>query len=432
MSLPFIAHASTTCDAPAPENGAGGADDVRRFYDRHPYPPPVDDLDDYRRRWDTEPQRRAEAHLLWPTEPYRADRSVLVAGCGTAQAAKYALRWPRARVTGIDISETSLRETEALKRKHNLDNLEVCRLPVERATDLGRTFEHVVCTGVLHHLPDPDAGLAALRDVLDPRGAMHLMVYAPYGRAGIYLMQEYCRRLGIGSSAQEIRDLAASLRALPPDHSLVQLRHTPDFQHESGLADALLHPQDRPYSVPQLLDLIGRNGLQFGRWIRQAPYLPQCGVLATIPHRHQLAKLPVEEQYAAVELLRGTMVRHLAAVYRHDRPGTAEPVGFDGNRWLEYVPIRVPDTIAVTERRPPGAAAVLINPGHTYTDIYLPIDARQARLVEAIDGERTIAALAQESGGLEVARDLFERLWWYDQVVFDASAVGARSGLSAT
>ncbi len=49
-------------------------------------------------------------------------------------------------------------------------------------------------------------------------GAMHLMVYAPYGRTGIYMLQEYCRRLGIGTSQAEIQQLAASLVMLPPDH----------------------------------------------------------------------------------------------------------------------------------------------------------------------------------------------------------------------
>ena len=77
---------------------------VSRFYESHPYPPPVDDLDAYRKSWDDR-RRRAESHLFWPAEPYRDDRSILVAGCGTTQAAHYALRWPRARVLGIDVSK---------------------------------------------------------------------------------------------------------------------------------------------------------------------------------------------------------------------------------------------------------------------------------------------------------------------------------------
>ena len=247
------------------------AEEVRAFYERHPYPPAVENLDRYRQRWDDRQRRRADSLLFWPDEPCRDDRSVLVAGCGTSQAAKYALRWPHAQVIGINVSTTSIEKTETLKRKYGLDNLDVRQLPVERATELGDRFEHVVCTGVLHHLPDPDAGLRALRDALAPTGAMHLMVYAPYGRAGVYLLQAYCRELGVRASAPEIRDLAASLSALPQDHPLVPLlRNAPDFRDEAALADALLNPQDRPYSVPQLFDFIVRAGLQFGRWVRQA------------------------------------------------------------------------------------------------------------------------------------------------------------------
>jgi SAM-dependent methyltransferase len=396
------------------------AQEVSAFYERHPYPPPVDDLERYREGWNDD-RRRADVHLFWPDQPYRDDRTILVAGCGTYQAARYALRWPRAKVTGIDVSATSIEQTELLKRKHGLDNLDVIQLPVERAAELGLSFEHVVCTGVLHHLPDPEVGLRALRDVLEPDGAMHVMVYAPYGRAGVYLLQDYCRRLGIGTSSQEIKDLAASLSALPPDHPLIPLlRNTPDFRTEAALADALLHPQDRAYSVPQLFNFLAAGGFSFGRWVRQAAYLPQCGALASTPHQTLLTRLPAEEQYAAVELFRGSMVRHSAVAYRNDRPNH-DAINFIGDAWLGYVPIRLPDTIYVQEKLPPGAAAVLINRSHTYTDIYLPINAPQKNLYDAVDGKRSIGEIAPETALRNIAHVLFEGLWQYDQVVFDAS-----------
>jgi SAM-dependent methyltransferase len=392
----------------------------------------VGDLERYRRRWDDDRRRRAEFHLLWPFERYRDNASVLVAGCGTSQAAKYAVRWPRAQVTGIDVSEASLGQAEALKRKHGLDNLELRQLPIARAPELGSRFDHVVCTGVLHHLSDPAAALAALRDVLAPRGAIHLMVYAPYGRAGIYLLQDYCRRLGVSPSDEDIDGLVVALRALAQDHPFAALlRHAPDLQHRVGLADALLHPLDHPCSVPQLLELLGRCGLQFARWIRQAPYLPHCGALAASPHRLRLASLPAEEQYAAVELFRGTMVRHSAVAYSADRSDAPLRIDFAGERWLGYVPVRVPDTLVVKERLPPGAAGVLINPKHTYTDLVLPVGAQELALIEAIDGVRTIRAIAQDVGNLDAVGRLFERLWWYDQVLFDASATAtARKAIS--
>ena len=65
------------------------------------------------------------------------------------------------------------------------------------------------------------------------------------------MLQEFCRRIGIQASDDEIRDLVVALGALPAGHPLHLLREAPDFRQEAALADALLHPQDRAYSVPQ-------------------------------------------------------------------------------------------------------------------------------------------------------------------------------------
>ena len=267
---------SKTEERRSPLPGATG--EVQDFYERYPYPRPVESLDKYRRRWQDRERRRADYHLFWPTRSYREDQSILIAGCGTSQAAKHAMRWPDAQVTGIDFSATSLSCTEELKRKYDLKNLQVHQLSIERVGDLGMSFDQIVCTGVLHHLTDPDAGLRALRKVLNPDGAIHLMVYAPYGRTGIYMLQEFCRRVGIQATDEGIRDLIGALKVLPSGHPLESLlREAPDFRHEAALADALLHPQDRAYSVPQLFDFLDRGGMTFARWIRQASYLPLCG-----------------------------------------------------------------------------------------------------------------------------------------------------------
>lgn len=409
--------------------GSGPASDVvSRFYDRHPYPPPVTDLDRYRERWEERGRRHAEHHLLFPARPYREDPDILVAGCGTSQAARHALRWPAARVIGIDVSETSLRHSEELRRRYKLENLELHRLPIERVVELERKFDVVVCTGVLHHLADPDAGLRALRDVLQPDGAVNLMVYARYGRLGVEMMQEYGRLLGIGTSKTEVQELSATLAEIPDGHPLVHLlRGSPDFRRLDAFADALLNPRERSYSVPELLDSLPDAGLVFGRWYRQAPYRPQCGFVADSPHAEALAALPEPQQYAAMELLRGTMVRHSVVAHRADGPSGDISAGNEG--WLQAVPIRLPDTIVVEERLPPGAAAVLINPTHTYTDLVLPVDADEKRLVEEIDGTRTVREVAEAAGtrrGGDHVTTFFRRLWWWDQIVFDCSRAGGK------
>jgi len=392
--------------------------DVQAFYERYPYPPPVEDLDGYRLRWQDRQRRRCDFHTFWPSRSYREDYSILVAGCGTSQAAKYAIRWPAARITGIDFSATSVQHTERLKRKYELDNLQVHRVPLERAGDLGTSFDQVVCTGVLHHLPDPDTGLRALRSVLSPHGAMHLMVYAPYGRTGIYMLQEFCRLVGFRAPEGDICELLAALKALPAAHPLSSLIHeAPDFRNEAALADALLHPRDRAYSVPQLFALLRTNGLTLGRWIRQAPYRLDLGLMSRIPRALRKVQVPLEDQYAAAELFRGNLVRHSAVAYRDDNPQIPR-ISFDDEEWLGYIPIRVPDTMTLRERLPPGVAAILVNRAHTQTDIWLPIRRHEMKLLQAIDGQRKIGDMLANDTDRDAARSLFERLWWHDQVVF--------------
>jgi len=406
--------------------GSGKRDaEVRDFYERMPYPAPLTSLDKHRDLYRNPERRRALFHLVFPTGRCRANLEILVAGCGTSQAARHALREPDARITAIDISETSLAHTRSLQNKYQLENLTLHRMSLDDVQQLGQKFDYIVCTGVLHHLADPDLGLQSLRSVLKPNGAMQIMVYARYGRAGIYMIREYCQRLGIAPSHQELFALGATLQSLPEEHPLAHLlcKNT-GFAHPEDLADAFLHPQDRAFTVPQIYAWLDRCGMSFGRWIEQAPYLPQCGALARTPHATRLSKLPEHEQYAAAELFRGTITQHTFVAHRTDRTLDLQPIHFTGQQWHNYVPIRLPWTKCIHDGVPAGAVAILLNPAHKHSDLILKIDAAQCRLFNEIDGRRTLGEIVQNSG-TDQGRviDFFHRLWQYDQVVFDASPV---------
>ena len=405
------------------EPGSAVEQTVRAFYERAPYPAPLTNLDEHRKLYSNPERRRAAFHLVWPAARPRANRQVLVAGCGTSQAARYALREPDARITAIDISDISLRYTRNLQEKYELGNLKLHRLSILEVEKLAQDFDQIVCTGVLHHLADPDAGLRSLGSVLKRDGAMQIMVYAIYGRTGIYMMQEYCRALGITPTNQELQDLAAALGFLPEDHPLVAvLRKSQDFRHPDALADALLHPQDRAYSVPQIYEWLDRCGLSFGRWMEQAPYLPQCGALARSPHGARLRELPERAQHAAAELFRGNMTQHSFIAYRDNRSAERQSIRFTGEQWRSYVPIRLPWTVCVRDGIPAGSVAVLLNRSHKYPDLALALSAVQYRLFSAVNGERTLGDIAQSCGNDETRSvEFFQKLWQYDQIVLAAA-----------
>jgi SAM-dependent methyltransferase len=388
-------------------------DEIAAFYDAHPYPPPVGDLDASLRGWDDH-ARRVDHFLHWPRVPYREDRTILIAGCGTSQAARWAARYREATVVGIDVSRSSLKATERLAKRHRIQNLELRELPIEEASALEGEFDQIICTGVLHHLSDPAAGLRMLRDVLAPEGALQLMVYAGYGRFGIDMLREYSRRLGVTPTADDLEDLRRVLAEVPLGHPIGHLlRETPDFSDSDALADALLNPREHSYSVPELFELLASGGMRFARWVRQAPYRPQCGVVARLPHGERIARMDEIDQYTVMELFRGTMTRHSLIAYREDSSLTS--LGWDGKTWRDYVGL-IPSTVVVVEDRlPAGMAAAVINRAHVDTDLVCFLTADELAVFTAIDAK---TPLGEISGA---TLDLLERLWMHDLVVIDAS-----------
>jgi hypothetical protein len=135
----------------------------------------------------------------------------------------------------------------------------------------------------------------------------------------------------------------------------------------------------------------------------------------------------LRDRYAALELWRGSMTSHSLIVHRNDDANEIDRApSFDDDRWRRYVPLRLATTVCVQERLPAGAAAVLLNRSHQFHDLILAVDTQEKQMCDAIDGRRTIAEIVEYARGGNVwsrARALFERLWWYDQVVFDASMI---------
>ena len=191
------------------------ADVVSRQYERWQYPAPIQDLEAWvRTNWQWFDPNHAQ-RILWPDREYEPNLDILVAGCGTNQAAVFAYTNPAAKVVAVDISQPSLDHHAYLKKKHRLSNLELHLLPVEELPTLGCDFDLIVSTGVLHHLADPAAGMKALAQCLRPDGAVAVMLYAKYGRAGVEVLQSIFRDMGLGQDEASVRTVKAAIATLP-------------------------------------------------------------------------------------------------------------------------------------------------------------------------------------------------------------------------
>lgn len=276
--------------------------------------------------------------LMWPHKRNAEKLDILVAGCGTNQAAYYACRNPNWNVVGIDLSESSLAHQKKLRTIHGLTNLRLERLDLTEVKTLGLDFDFITSTGVLHHLPDPDRGLSALRDVLRPEGVINLMVYGSSLRLGVYMLQEAFRILGLEQTQKDVELVKTTVGSLHQDH--VVKRYTKiasDLGYDGAYVDTFLHPQDRSYWVKEVFEFTRKANLEFLSWCDPIEY----SLEGSIPAAHPLwakinsSNLGIEEKYHIHDLLvqdRGTH-RWLCG---HPEYVRKTKIGFEGEQFLDY------------------------------------------------------------------------------------------------
>jgi SAM-dependent methyltransferase len=401
------------------------ADIVTLQYERWRYPQPIADLDavDGGAWYWFDP---ADFHrILWPDREYKPDLDILIAGCGTNQAAVFAHRNPAAKVVGVDISQPSLEHQRFLKEKHGLWNLELHRLPIEELPTLGLDFDLIVSTGVVHHLADPTAGLKALAGCLRRDGAIGLTLYAKYGRMGVEQLQSVFRDLGLTQDEASVDMVKATLSLLSPDHpvqSYLKIEGD-ELRYDGAVVDTFLHGRDRSYAVDDCLDLVDSAGLDFQGWLVNAPYYPHDWFTPGTEQHRVISALPERKLWSVMERLHIFGACHFFMACRPDRSKESYTIDFSTADSLNYVP--------VMRMRCGLSGAEIVKPGGRLT-----LNAAQLPFVQQVDGRRTIrdiAARVAQSARLARAgtadlesfgRKLFQSLWRLDFVAMALNQPG--------
>lgn len=389
-------------------------DGVSRQYDRWEYPPPVADLAAWSEtHWDWVDPFWAH-RVLWPDRQYKPDLDILIAGCGTYQAALFAFKNPGATVLGIDVSQNALNHQRRLKDKHGLANLELQLLPIEEVSALGRDFDLIVSTGVLHHLADPLAGLTALGECLRSDGVLAVMLYAKYGRIGVDMLESVFRDLNLSQDEASVELVKEALAALPADHPVRSyLKAARDLVSDGALVDTFLHSRARSYTVAECLDLVAAAGLAFQGWLQKSPYHPHDMLAPVSGFQSALNRLPDAELWSVMERLQPANATHFFLACRPERPAEHYAIDFSSPASLGYVPLlRTACLLSGDEIHWPGGKQKL-NPA-------------QLPFVQHVDGHRTIAKIIEcvaHAGGIadehrvllqDFGHKLFQGLWRLD------------------
>jgi 2-polyprenyl-3-methyl-5-hydroxy-6-metoxy-1,4-benzoquinol methylase len=370
---------------------------VAEQYVSYPFPPRDPAEEERRLITTTLGDLERASDLLWGGRRRLDTLRVLDAGCGTGDSAIYmAAQAPRAQVVALDASAASLAVTRQRAQARGLANVETVNASLLDLPGLGLgPFDYVVCSGVLHHLPDPPAGLRVLVDVLHPYGGLGLMLYARHGRVPVYQVQELLRRLSGGAPLAERVTLAAEVLAVLPDRHLFKVARLEQqvldlsVYGDAGLVDLLLHACDRAYTVEEVHAFLGAASLELLDFHRPVLYRPESYPL-TDALRERAAVLPEAERQAVAELLNGRMIKHeLYAAPAGDgrrAPGPQEPPSRVRPRLYE------PGVAAWFRRLQPVAQPFRLESTEGFT-ITLELSAADCALLAGVDGERSLASV---------------------------------------
>jgi SAM-dependent methyltransferase len=383
-------------------------------YEAYPYPP-RDPRDEAKRLVIGSPShlREMDYWVFGATRPRSAPLRALVAGGGTGDgtimlAAQMARLGQAGSVTYLDRSQAAMDIARARAAARGLDNIIWHRGSLLDLPGMGLgPFDYMDCCGVLHHLPDPEAGLAALEGVLAPGGGMGLMVYAPHGRTGVYMLQDALRLLAPPGEKPAARlDVAKRLmRNLPATAWLHLNRYFSDHIDggDAGLYDLLLNPRDQAYDIPRLAALLGSAGLEATCLLEPLRYDPAI-YLPEPRLRARADALDPMGRAALAEAVAGNMTGHVVYCAR---AGEALP---------RQDPL-ADDAVPVARETPGEELARMIAPDGTFPVIYqefrhaLPLPPLAAPILRLVDGKRSLAAIAAELATRGTGAEAFARAW---------------------
>lgn len=307
-----------------PMNDTMTASLVKQQYEELPYPP-RNPADETQRLMRTVGDDLTElSHYCFKGKQNFQDHfRCLVAGGGTGDAAIFLaeqLRHTNAQIVYLDMTQASREVAEQRAQVRGLANIEWVTASLLDIPKLGLgTFDYINCSGVLHHLPEPVDGLQGLASVLRDDGALFLMLYARYGRRGVYDMQEIFRTLLPDTlpAQDKIAEARAVLNQLPPTNYFQRNREQWEGEigaagyGDAGLYDLLLHSQDRAYDVDAIYDLLQGGSLQLVDFTGPQKRLYQPKNLLSNPSTlRRCEDLSRRQKFSVAEKLSGSIIKH--------------------------------------------------------------------------------------------------------------------------
>ncbi|HEY2534310.1 MAG TPA: methyltransferase domain-containing protein [Xanthobacteraceae bacterium] len=223
---------------------------VRQQYEANPYP-----------RW-VKAGPPAQPAILFDHHSMKT-ADALVAGCGTGLSTiEFAQRASHARIVAIDLSLASLSYAKRMAHKLRLTNVEFAQADILKLGSIGRDFDFIDASGVLHHLADPWEGWRVLLSLLRPGGSMQVGLYSELARRSIVAARALVAERGYRPIPEDIRRCREDVTAT--DNPLLKsVVNAGDFFTMSECRDLLFHVQEHRTTLLEVKSFLAASGVQF-------------------------------------------------------------------------------------------------------------------------------------------------------------------------
>ena len=254
---------------------------VKQMYEENPYPrwSGVTRDPSYTSMPYSEHLIRSIPLSLEVSYPYHDDLSVFIAGGGTGSHPLGILASEEfddiQDFTVLDLSKASLGYAQRKALEYNLHHIKFILGDILNVEQLDRSFSLIESVGVIHHMKDPNQGLAKLRSLLKPQGLMVLGLYSQRAREAVSQFRRYAADHQLEASPEGLREVR---------HQLIHQEDSPIYQNFAGLRtfgdvwisasmlrDLVFHVQETCYTPLELKRLCKANRLRFLGFLHLSP-----------------------------------------------------------------------------------------------------------------------------------------------------------------
>ena len=188
---------------------------------------------------------------------------ILIAGCGTGRhSTSTASRFKNSSVLAVDLSLSSLAYAKRQATELGFKNIEYIQGDILNLENLGRHFDIVESSGVLHHMHEPMSGWQVLVNCLRPGGLMRIGLYSETARQHIVKIREEIEASHKQIDAKMIRSERNKISSSSKVHH-TEIAKSTDFYSLSAIRDLLFHVQEHRFTLLQVADCLNELGLKF-------------------------------------------------------------------------------------------------------------------------------------------------------------------------